>query len=331
MAPPFKILSIDGGGIRGIIPALLLVEIETRTGRPINELFDLLAGTSTGGIIALGLTKPGPSGGADKSAKDIVNLYENEGAAIFHETWRDALRLNAFAGAKYKPNGIDATLLKYFEDVRLKDALKPVLVPAYDIEKQVTIFFKSWKARANPDFDFAMRQVARATSAAPTYFPPEKVETADPLQYYALIDGGVVAGNPAMCAYAEAGKVRTDGGGSVLMVSFGTGELRHSLKYDDAVRWGQVEWVEPVIDIALQGSNATVDYQLQQFLQADGPQQTYFRFQVELTAEVAAMDDAQPDNLKRLIDLTRDYLSHPDTQAALDKVCGVLSTSMGGA
>ncbi len=261
-------------------------------------------------------------GAADKSAKDIVKLYENEGGAIFPESLREKLHFQAFSGAKYDANGVEATLQKYFGEVRLKDALKPVLVPAYDIEKQVTIFFKSWKAKASPDFDFAMRQVARATSAAPTYFPPEKIETADPLQYYALIDGGVVAGNPAMCAYAEAMKLRPDGAGDLMMVSFGTGEMRHPLQYDSAVKWGQIEWAQPVIDIALQGSNATVNYQLNQFLV---PNETYFRFQVELSADVAEMDNAHKDNLKRLIDLTQDYLSQPDTQAALDKVCGLLT------
>ena len=322
MAPPFRILSVDGGGIRGIIPALILVAIEDRTGRPINESFDLVAGTSTGGIIALGLTKPNADGKADKSARDIVALYEKEGATIFHNSLRGALHLETLVGSKYDAKGIESTLQKYFGDTRLKDALKPVLVPAYDIEKQVTIFFKSDRAKANADSDFAMRQVARATSAAPTYFPPERIDTADPILYYALIDGGVVAGNPAMCAYAEAMKMGHDG--DVLMVSLGTGELRHSLKYSDANRWGQVEWAQPVLDIALSGSSATVDYQLQQLLTASGPGQSYFRFQLELTQDATAMDDAKDDNLKRLIDLTQAYLSDPDTQDALSRLCDLL-------
>jgi hypothetical protein len=169
-----------------------------------------------------------------------------------------------------------------------------------------------------------MRQVARATSAAPTYFPPEKIETADPILYYALIDGGVVAGNPAMCAYAEAMKMGRAGDDGVLMVSLGTGELRHPLKYSDANGWGQVEWAQPVLDIALSGVSATVDYQLQQLLNPSGPAQSYFRFQLELTEDATAMDDAGDDNLKRLIDLTQDYLSDPDTRDALSRLCDLL-------
>jgi patatin-like phospholipase/acyl hydrolase len=329
MAPPFKVLAVDGGGIRGIIPALILAAIEDRTQRPISDLFDMLSGTSTGGIIALGLTLPGADGKPAKSAHDIVELYEREGKAIFPSSLHEVLHVEALRGAKYEADGIEATLQRYFADAHLKDALKPVVVPSYDIEKQVPIFFKSERARASADYDFLMRQVARATSAAPTYFPPEKVDTNDPLQYYALIDGGVIANNPAMCAYAEAIKMgQVDGSGAgVLVVSLGTGELRHPLQFNDARNWGQLEWARPVLDIALQGSSATVDYQLQQLLATSGANQAYYRFQLALTADATEMDDADDANIKHLIDLTRDYLGKPDTSAALDEVCARLTAA----
>ncbi|MBV8716760.1 MAG: patatin-like phospholipase family protein [Chloroflexi bacterium] len=327
MALPFKVLAVDGGGIRGIIPALILDEIEKRTKRPISDVFDMLSGTSTGGIIALGLTLPGPDGKPAKSAHDIVGLYEREGTTIFPTSLREVLHVETVLGAKYPADGIEKTLQRYFGDAHLKDALKPVVIPSYDIEKQVPIFFKSERAKTSPDSDFLMRQVARATSAAPTYFPPEKVDTNDPLQYYALIDGGVIANNPAMCAYAEAIKMgRVDGTG-VLIVSLGTGELRHPIQYTEARKWGQVEWARPVLDIALQGSSATVDYQLQQLLATEGTDQAYFRFQLSLTQDATEMDDARDANIKHLMDLTQDYLSRPDTRDALDEVCARLTSS----
>ncbi|HEY1295768.1 MAG TPA: CBASS cGAMP-activated phospholipase [Chloroflexota bacterium] len=325
MAPPFKVLAIDGGGIRGIIPALILEAIEQRTQRAISDMFDMLAGTSTGGIIALGLVKPGADGRPDKSAHDIVGLYETQGGSIFPHSLRGTLHIEAFAGSRYPSSGVETTLQRYFGEVRLKDALKPVLVPSYDIEKQIPIFFKSEKARASADYDFPMRQVARATSAAPTYFPPEKIETGDPLQYYALIDGGVIANNPAMCAYAEAIKMGRAGEG-VLMVSIGTGELRHPIKYNDANRWGQLEWAQPVLDVALQGSSETVDYQLQQFLSAGGPNPSYFRFQLPLTQDAQEMDNAADANIKHLMDLTTDYLGDAGIKASLDALCTVLTS-----
>jgi len=323
MAPPFKVLAIDGGGIRGIIPALILVAIEQRTQRAISDVFDMLAGTSTGGIIALGLTKPGADGRPDKSAQDIVGLYETEGDSIFPRSLRRTLHVEALAGSRYPSEGIETTLERYFGEVRLKDALKPVLVPSYDIEKQMPIFFKSEKAKASADYDFPMRQVARATSAAPTYFPPEKIETADPLQYYALIDGGVIANNPSMCAYAEAIKMGRAGDG-VLVVSIGTGELRHPIKYGDANRWGQLEWAQPVLDVALQGSSETVDYQLQQLLNAGGPNQSYYRYQLPLTQDAQEMDNATDANIKHLMDLTTDFLGDAAIKESLDELCSQL-------
>jgi uncharacterized protein len=323
MAPAFKVLAVDGGGIWGVIPALLLAAIEEQTKRPISDLFDLVSGTSTGGIIALGLTKPGPDGKPEKSANDVVQLYVADGTTIFPTSFLQGLHVGAVRGAKYDARGLESTLLQHFGDARLKDALKPVLIPSYDIEKQIPIFFKSEKAKVDPTYDFAMRDVVRATSAAPTYFPPEKIATGDPLNYYALVDGGIVAGNPALCAYAEAmkmGKAADD----MLVVSLGTGEFRRPIKYADAVNWGQLEWAQPIIGIVLQGSNATVDYQLQQLLQYDGPQQSYFRFQVEFGQDTS-IDDASPANLKYLMDLARAYISQPDTADTLTKLCALLT------
>src|ERR1700730_10098034 len=309
MAPAYKILAVDGGGIWGVMPALILAAIEEQTERPISDMFDLVSGTSTGGIIALGLTKPGPDGKAEKSANDIVQLYVADGATIFPSSLLQGLHLGAIRGAKYDGKGLESPPQQPFGEARLKDAVKPVLIPSYDIEKQVPIFFKSEKAKTDPSYDFPMREVVRATSAAPTYFPPEKIDTGDPLNYFALIDGGVVAGNPAVCAYAEAmkmGKTADD----VMVVSLGTGEFRRPIKYSNAVNWGQLEWAQPIIGMVLQGSNSTVDYQLRQLLQYDGPEQSYFRFQVEFGQDTA-IDDASNANLKYLMDLARAYLSEP--------------------
>jgi uncharacterized protein len=323
MAPAFKVLAVDGGGIWGVVPALILAAIEDQTKRPISDLFDLVSGTSTGGIIACGLTKPGADGKPDKTANDVVQLYVAEGRTIFPSSFLQGLHLGAIRGAKYEAKGLETTLQKHFGDVRLKDALKAVLIPSYDIEKQVPIFFKSEKARTDPTYDFPMREVVRATSAAPTYFPPKKIDTGDPLNYYALIDGGVVAGNPALCAYAEAMKMGHAADG-VLMVSLGTGEFRRPIKYKDASKWGQLEWAQPIINIVLQGSNSTVDYQLQQLLEYEGPERSYFRFQVEFGQDTS-IDDASDANLKYLMDLTRAYLAEPDTRDTIKRLCELLT------
>jgi len=324
MTAAFKVLAVDGGGIRGIIPALVLAEIEARTTRPISDLFDLVAGTSTGGIIALGLVKPGADGKVEKSATDIVNIYRQTGTKIFPQTFLQGLHVGLVRGAKYDAAGLESVVKDQFGDIRLKDALKPAIIPAHDIGQQKPKFFKSEKAKLSPADDFAMRDVVRATTAAPTFFQPTKIQPADASSSYALVDGGIDAGNPAMCAYAEAIKMGRAGGG-VLMVTLGTGQQGWSLDYEEACEWGSVEWAGPLIGMVLDGSNFTVDYQLRQILQTDAPPQMYYRFQVTLDGATGGIDDASDANLNHLTDLTQAYLKDPATQASLTELCAQLT------
>lgn len=257
-----RVLSIDGGGIRGIIPAMLLAEIEERTQTPIARLFDLIAGTSTGGILALGLTVRGENGAPKYRAQELVELYEREGRNIFNRsTWH---RLRACGNAveeKYSADGIRSVLERKFGNARLKDALADLLVPSYEIERRMPFFFRSRMAREKTEYDYEIRDVALATSAAPTYFEPHRiVVNQDPLDYYALIDGGVFANNPAMCAYAEA--KAQDPRADVLLVSFGTGELVRPIFYDEAKDWGLINWAQPILGTVFDGVSDTVDYQL---------------------------------------------------------------------
>ena len=174
-----KVLSIDGGGIRGIIPAMVLAEIERRTSKTTSELFDLVAGTSTGGILALGLTKPGEGGKPEYSAKRLIELYETEGGKIFSiPVWHRLRSGWGVAEEKYPSEGVEEVAKRYFEKVYLAEALTEVLVTAYEIERRGPWFFKRRHARdKNREGDnFLMRDVARATSAAPTYFEPLQLE-----------------------------------------------------------------------------------------------------------------------------------------------------------
>ena len=294
-----KVLSIDGGGIRGIIPAMILTEIEKRTGKPIAELFDLIAGTSTGGILALGLTKPDPSGTKPQyTAEDGIKLYETEGSRIFSRSiWHKIHSVWSVEEEKYPSDGIESVLNEYFGDARLKDARTEVLITSYEIERRIPFFFRSTRARdpQKPGYDFPMWQVARATSAAPTYFEPIKIETDDRSDYYALIDGGVFANNPAMCAFAEA-KIMYRDADEFLIVSLGTGELTRPLPYDEAKGWGLRQWAQPIIGVIFDGVSDTVDYQLEQLL----PATRYFRFQTRLNEGNDDLDDASRTNIRAL-------------------------------
>lgn len=301
MPKPFRILSIDGGGIRGLIPALVLAELERRTGRPVSECFDLIAGTSTGGILALGLAVPGQGSRPRYSAQDLADLYLKEGARIFDESlWRRITNPMGLRAAKYPSSGIEAVLGQYFGEARLKEALVEVLVTAYDLEKRDAFFYRRRRARADARYDVPMRVAARATSAAPTYFEPLLVPWPDDRDV--LVDGGVFANNPALCAYAEARQTLARGGPEdILLVSLGTGIHATPYRYEDARGWGVAGWARPILDVIFDGVADTVDYQLRQLLPpgADG-QPRYLRFQTDLDAGLSEMDDASPGHLEGL-------------------------------
>ena len=320
MSNIIKILSIDGGGMRGVIPAVILAEIEKRTHKRIAELFDLIAGTSTGGILALGLAKPG----ADKTkpqfaAQELIGLYETDGPVIFHRSALHAARSGSGVfEEKYPSEGIDATLAKYFGETRLSEALTEVLVTSYEIEKRDPFFFKRQKAKLDPGLDFPMRLAARATSAAPSYFEPVKVQM--PNASYSFVDGGVVANNPAMCAYVEAKKM-FPAGRAFLVVSLGTGDMVKPIPYEKAKDWGLAEWVQPLINILLDGD--AVDYQLRQLLPIvkDEPRY-YYRLQTRPDANIEPIDDASPQYISLLKSLTGELIQ--TNTNLIDAMCGQL-------
>ena len=320
-----KVLSIDGGGIKGIIPATVLAYIEQKTSRPIASLFDLIAGTSTGGIIALGLTIPDASGKPRYTAEEGVDLYVSEGPKIFSQPFWRRLPFWRLFEERYPSGPIDAVLLRRFGDARLKDALTEVIVTAYDIEGRAPFFFKTRYARNpdRPDDDFYMRDVARATAAAPTYFEPARIEVPGDPPYVALIDGGVFAINPAMCAFAEVRDVYP-GNPDVLLVSLGTGENTQPLPYDEVKGWGEASWARPILDVVFDGISDTVDFQLRQLLPNVNGGLRYYRFQTELVGASDSMDDASPENLAALQRLGAQLVV--DEQATLDALCAQLIT-----
>ncbi|GBE11097.1 patatin-like phospholipase [bacterium BMS3Bbin12] len=302
MAGTVRILSIDGGGIRGLIPAVLLEWLEARIGRPISETFHLIAGTSTGGILAAGLCAP-RGGGPRFSAADLVGFYRDDGPEIFHSgLWHGVASLGGTVDERYPADALERVLQRRFGDLSLSQARTELLITSYDLERRNPHFFKSWKARGErlrgqesaAQREFRLRDVARATSAAPTYFEPAWVRNAAG-ERFALVDGGVFANNPAMCAVASA-RALYPKAGRYLIVSLGTGQAQRPIPYDQARDWGLIGWARPILSVIFDGVSDTVDYQLiQQFPRG------YHRFQTDLSAGVNDdMDDADPDNLRRL-------------------------------
>ena len=313
-----RVLSIDGGGIRGIIPAIVLAELERATGRPVADTFDLIAGTSTGGILALALTMKGDDGRPRWSADEMIGLYEEQGPNIFDRSIWDRIRsVEGLLDEKYPPEGMETAFATYLGDARLSEALTEVLVTAYEIEQRTTYFFKSAKARADERDDFPIREAAQATSAAPTYFEPVRIERGHGRPDLALVDGGVFANNPAMCAYAEA--LKDEGDDEITLLSLGTGELTRALPYEDAKDWGLAEWAKPIIDVVFDGVSDATDHHLEQILGRD----RYFRFQTRLDRARDDMDDASEGNLHLLEQEAEELLR--DERDRFDEVVAALA------
>jgi patatin-like phospholipase/acyl hydrolase len=320
------ILSLDGGGIRGLIPARIVETLERRTGLPACHLFDVIAGTSTGGIIALGLTRPSADPATPMySAMELVDLYRKHGPKIFHRSLGHiVVTAGGLAGPKYSSDGIEAVLKDYFGKTRIREAMTSVLVTSYDTAEANPYFFKSYRASTSAsgslrDGDYLMWQAARATSAAPTYFPPFRLKPLDPSAAdKSLLDGGVFANNPAMCAMADAYKLFRDFDMPVLVVSVGTGNDDLRLVYNDVKGRGLLRWAVPILKVVFDGVSDSVDYEAQEM--AD----EYYRFQEDSVAE--PLDGASPEAIQRLLAAADDLISRRDSD--LTTVARILTDNL---
>ena len=289
-----KVLAIDGGGIRGLIPALVLAEIERRTERRIADLVDMIAGTSTGGILACALGKPDPL-----PAAEIASLYVEEGPKIFDRSLlKQITSLGGYLDERYSDRGLVRALERYLGDTPMTAATLPLLLTAYDTEERAIHLLRSEGEHSGA----TMVEAAHATSAAPTYFEPVRLDGAT------LIDGGVFATNPALVAYAELrGKLD-------LLLSLGTGEHTRPLPYEKVKDWGQLEWARPVIDVVFDGGQDAVDMQLRALLP-----EGYVRLQTQLEQASDDLDDASSDNLDRLREEAETLITRET--ALIDDVC----------
>lgn len=309
MPPLKKILSIDGGGIRGIIPGQILVEIENTFNVQVAKDFDLVAGTSTGGILACAYLMPKSPGSKERkfSAQEVVDLYFDRGDEIFDIPIFHKIRsVGGLIDEKYPEDGIEEALHDYFGDTWLKDLMKPCIITSYDIRRRKGHFFGQHKA-SDPSCNFKVKDVARSTSAAPTYFECAKV-TSENGDDYPLIDGGVFVNNPALVAYAEGRNIFDTGGGKMAkakdmkILSISTGHTRKKYHYSKAKNWGMAEWVQPVIDIMMSGGAEVAHYQLDKIYDAIGKPKQYFRIDGDLktTSIDADMDCATQENMEKL-------------------------------
>jgi patatin-like phospholipase/acyl hydrolase len=320
---PYRILSLDGGGIRGLITAVWLAELEKQLKKPIHHFFELMAGTSTGSILASALALGIP-------AQKIVDLYREKGSTIFPSTgsrlWSRVTRVFAdgVSAPKYDPAGLESCLQEVFGKKTLGSLKVPTLIFSYNVFTREPVAFKSYRENFEK---LLVWEVVRASCSAPTYFPSKELKVGQSTQPY--IDGGVAANNPSACAVAEgiainskekkADRIPLD---NFVLASFGTGSSTRPISSEDSQEWGALEWAVPIIDVLFDGSTDTSDYVARQIVADDN----YFRFQIPLDKAYDDMDRADEVNLNALIGAAESYLNSNDGASLIKKLVQKLAT-----
>jgi len=297
-----KVLSIDAGGIRGIIPAIILAEIETRARQPISNLFDFFVGTSTGGMLVLGLNRPDPTNCLRPlcSATEVGWLFHEWGNRAFGRELSQADRLIVERSSEH---GIEEMFREYFGNTRLSRSLRPTMVTAFDLVRGRPFFFHSAQAARNNSADVLMWQAARATTAVPRHFAPFRlpVSIAPSLDNHeaCLVDGSLFAGNPATSALAEARALFPEED-DFLLISLGCGEVSRGFSPVDHLH----KMKRRLVDCSLTAQSACVDHQMRAFL----PVQRYIRIQPELMPGSDRIDDTSRDYLLNMEGVARETI-----------------------
>ena len=317
-----RILSIDGGGLRGLAPLLVLQWIERNTGKRVHELFDVITGTSTGGIIACGLAGSADGVSPLLDLGQIIALYREEGATIFpppeNALGRFVRSIKSAFDPRYSPAGLDGLLRRNFGELKLSDTLVPIIVPSYDIGHNEVLMFKSRKA-ADPLYDCFLYEICRATSAAPTYLPSYPMRYPDRtgmVKNRVCIDGGIYLNNPTLAAVSDLIKHGHNGERVALedisCLSLGTGIFIKELNEERSVDWGLFNWARPITDVMMQASSMSAVYESEQLIDH------YLRLQFQIDRpEFSDMADARPETRAYWEERARAELLNAERQAAL--------------
>ena len=307
----YKILSIDGGGIRGIIPGQILVSLESKLREKSNgkiqnigECFDLVAGTSTGAILAAAYVCPDPNGSYKFNAQDAVDIYLNDGDEIFDVSfWKKLSSLGGLNDERYSAKALEESLEVAFGDLKISELLKPTCLVSYDIKRRTPQIFKQHTAISRGK-DFLVRDALRGSSAAPTYFQTARIYSVEPKRRkYVLVDGGLVANDPTLCAYSEGLKdEKVTGLKDMTIVSLGTGKNLKAYSYPDVKDWGPLGWAKPSIDIALEGGPQMTEYFMKKISSTLESKNHFFRISPDLYNASPDLDNASPENIENLLD-----------------------------
>ncbi|MBB4081143.1 patatin-like phospholipase/acyl hydrolase [Lewinella aquimaris] len=318
-----RVLSIDGGGLRGVIPLQVIKYIEKITGKQIHQIFDVVAGTSTGALLTCAILIEDENnvvvGQRLYSADTIQEIYTLEGKAIFPRlnTFR---RFQSIYQPSYKADSLDNTLDKYFGSRRISDCLLPVFITAYDIHREKPVYFTTREANLDPYKNSLLTEVCRASSAAPTYFPTFAMDYER--EKIHCIDGGIFMNNPSfgvlseILANIDSKYYQVDfinGLSQIHLLSIGTGSSTGNLDSQKAKNWGKFQWARPVIDLAMRGPVEVTDQHLQVLFQLHQSSSNYLRVNVSLEDSKTDMANSSDAILDYWIQATNSQITQNET------------------
>lgn len=318
-----KVLSMDGGGVRGIIPARILQEIETRTAKHTSQLFNIVSGTSTGGLLALGTTKASKEGNPEFFAKNILELYMKRSKEIFPRPSIIRKIKTGFGlwASKYDRTAYDAILSEIFGNSLLSQTLCPVFIPIYLVESYKPFISGTYFAIKNKENDFYLKDIAGATSAAPTYFDPKPFRSPNSTITYQGADGVIYSNNPELIGltgvYLMNPELETE---DITLVSLGTGDIiRNDRKHGND---GEIGWLKNkhLVGDMIDAESAIAETAITAMLKKGN----HFRFQLEIPPELAAMDNSSDNNLNSLLEVAEDFIQQ--NSYSIDNLCKKLTT-----
>jgi patatin-like phospholipase/acyl hydrolase len=316
---PKILLSIDGGGVRGIIPLRFVAEIEARIGKKASEIFTHFTGASIGLFNCIALTYPGENGGAKWSAKEIFPLFRDSMGTIFHESWKRRIEtLNGMTRPYYSPDGLEQVAKEYLGDTSFNKTIRPLAAPAVNVADQGAYTFDSRDCHDS----LKMKEVVRACTAAETYFPSYSLEIDDKKMTFA--DGGTYANNPSMVGYTRLLRAaeKTD---RIFVLSLGTGTIDTSLNPHEAKHYGELGWGEHIIPLLFNTATSNTEQMMRNLLPGDfksGNNHSYARLQPIIDKEHSALDDASIANFDYLMQVAEDYIKTHDQE--ITDICETL-------
>ncbi|KAK9048624.1 hypothetical protein SSX86_032412 [Deinandra increscens subsp. villosa] len=339
------VLSIDGGGIRGIIPGVILEYLESQLQEldgekaRLADYFDVISGTSTGGLVTVMLTAPDKNNRPLYAAKDIVPFYLENTPKIFPQIggpFGGIIKLfKALIGPKYNGKYLKSLVTGLLGTTKLNETLTNVVIPTFDIKTMQPVIFSSFQVPREASTNVQLSDICIGTSAAPTYLPGHYFENGD--REFNLIDGGIAANNPTLVAIGEVTRqaMKEDPNFSpikpldyarYLVISLGTGSEKQKQQYNAkiAAKWGVLGWLvnngsAPLIDAFTQSSADLVGFHNNVVFEALNSLGCYLRIQDDtLTGDLSSVDIATKKNLDDLVRVGEGLLDNPVSRVNSD-------------